>query len=61
MAFAAYNITFFMIVEKTWIVPFVGGGGKFAGESVGLSERKKYPSALERAFVHERYDASLWM
>ena len=42
-------------------MPFVGGGGKFAGESVGLSERGKYPPALERVFVQERYEASLWI
>ena len=61
LTLAADERMFLMMAEMTWIAPFDGGGGEFTGESVGLLERKKYPPALERAFVQERYEVSLWM
>ena len=60
-ASAAEDNTFFMMDERTWIAPFDDGGGVWSLGSVDLLKSKKYLSALEYAFVQERYKALLWI
>ena len=52
---AADAMTFFMIVQRTWIAPF---RGTFWGLSSFL-ERKKYPPTRLRLLETDKYDPSL--